>query len=72
MGAVAHERALTAHPHMLRHAYGFALADRGADTRLIQHYLGDRNIQHPGRYTGDTKLLVCFQIQRALYRTVQG
>jgi len=24
-----------AHAHMLRHARGFALADRGADTRLI-------------------------------------
>src|SRR5712691_8087973 len=24
-----------AHPHMLRHACGFALADQGADTRLI-------------------------------------
>jgi site-specific recombinase XerD len=29
-----------AHPHMLRHACGFALADQGADTRLIQDYLG--------------------------------
>jgi type 1 fimbriae regulatory protein FimB len=28
-----------AHPHMLRHACGFALADQGADTRLIQDYL---------------------------------
>ena len=33
-----------AHPHMLRHACGFALADQGADTRLIQDYLGHRNI----------------------------
>ena len=39
------------HPHMLRHAYGFALADQGADTRLIQDYLGHRNIQHTVRYT---------------------
>src|SRR5208337_1789002 len=37
---------LPAHPHMLRHACGFALADQGADTRLIQDYLGHRNIQH--------------------------
>ena len=29
---------LLAHPHMLRHACGFALADQGADTRLIQDY----------------------------------
>ncbi|EAP7414259.1 hypothetical protein EKO40_16820, partial [Salmonella enterica] len=32
-----------AHPHMLRHACGYALADNGADTRLIQDYLGHRN-----------------------------
>jgi type 1 fimbriae regulatory protein FimB len=42
---------LLAHPHMLRHACGFALADQGADTRLIQDYLGHRNIQHTVRYT---------------------
>jgi type 1 fimbriae regulatory protein FimB len=39
------------HPHVLRHACGFALADQGADTRLIQDYLGHRNIQHTVRYT---------------------
>ena len=27
---------LLADPHMLRHACGFALADQGADARLIQ------------------------------------
>ena len=37
--------ALPAHPHMLRHGCGFALADQGADTRLIQDYLEHRNIQ---------------------------
>jgi len=42
---------LAVHPHMLRHACGFALADQGADTRLIQDYLGHRNIQHTVRYT---------------------
>ena len=42
---------LLAHPHMLRHACGFALADQGADTRLIQDYLGHRNIQYTVRYT---------------------
>jgi type 1 fimbriae regulatory protein FimB len=41
----------SAHPHMLRHACGFALADQGADTRLIQDYLGHRNVQHTVRYT---------------------
>jgi type 1 fimbriae regulatory protein FimB len=36
---------------MLRHACGFALADQGADTRLIQDYLGHCNIQHTVKYT---------------------
>lgn len=45
------ELPLAAHPHMLRHACGYALADQGADTRLIQDYLGHRNIQHTVRYT---------------------
>jgi type 1 fimbriae regulatory protein FimB len=40
------------HPHMLRHASGFALTDHGADTRLIQDYLGHRNIQNTVHYTG--------------------
>jgi len=39
------------HPHMLRHSCGYALADRGIDTRLIQDYLGHRNIRHTVRYT---------------------
>jgi type 1 fimbriae regulatory protein FimB len=42
---------LRAHPHMLRHACGFALADQGADTRLIQDYLGHRKIEHTVKYT---------------------
>ena len=40
-----------AHPHMLRHACGFVLANQGADTRLIQNYLGHRNMQHTVMYT---------------------
>lgn len=39
------------HPHMLRHACGYALADLGADTRVIQDYLGHRNINHTVIYT---------------------
>ena len=39
------------HPHMLRHSCGFALANKGRDTRLIQDYLGHRNIQHTQIYT---------------------
>ena len=39
------------HPHMLRHACGFKLANEGHDTRSIQQYLGHRNIAHTVRYT---------------------
>jgi site-specific recombinase XerD len=39
------------HPHMLRHACGFALANKGHDTRALQAYLGHRNIQHTVKYT---------------------
>jgi integrase len=40
-----------AHPHMLRHATGYALANRGTDTRTLQAYLGHRSIQSTVRYT---------------------
>jgi len=39
------------HPHMLRHACGFKLANDGHDTRALQAYLGHKNIQHTVRYT---------------------
>ena len=39
------------HPHMLRHACGYRLANDGHDTRSLQHYLGHKNIQHTVRYT---------------------
>jgi type 1 fimbriae regulatory protein FimB len=42
---------LNIHPHMLRHACGYDLANRGADTRLIQGFLGHQNIQHTVKYT---------------------
>jgi type 1 fimbriae regulatory protein FimB len=42
---------LEIHPHMLRHACGYCLANRRADTRLIQDYLGHKNISHTVRYT---------------------
>jgi type 1 fimbriae regulatory protein FimB/type 1 fimbriae regulatory protein FimE len=35
----------------LRHACGYALANRGTDTRTQQAYLGHKNIQHTVRYT---------------------
>lgn len=40
-----------AHPHMLRHACGYSLANKGHDTRAVQAYLGHKNIQHTVRYT---------------------
>jgi len=43
--------AFKAHPHMLRHACGFMLANKGHDTRALQAHLGHRNIQHTVRYT---------------------
>jgi site-specific recombinase XerD len=36
---------------MLRHAFGYALANAGHDTRRIQDWLGNRSIQHTTRYT---------------------
>jgi type 1 fimbriae regulatory protein FimB len=39
------------HPHMLRHSCGFALANKGRDTRLIQDYLGHRNLRNTEIYT---------------------
>jgi site-specific recombinase XerD len=38
-------------PHMLRHSTGYYLANKGCDTRLIQDYLGHKNITHTVRYT---------------------
>lgn len=42
---------LKLHPHMLRHSCGFALANKGMDTRSLQHYLGHRRIEHTELYT---------------------
>ena len=39
------------HPHILRHACGYALANAGHDTRALQAWLGHKNIQHTVRYT---------------------
>jgi type 1 fimbriae regulatory protein FimB len=39
------------YPHMLRHSTGYYLANRNHDTRLIQDYLGHKNIAHTVRYT---------------------
>src|SRR5215468_2147819 len=39
------------HVHMLRHATGYALANRGMDTRRLQHFLGHASITNTVRYT---------------------
>jgi len=39
-----------AHPHMLRHACGYALAKKGYDARMLQLYLGHRGAQYATRY----------------------
>jgi site-specific recombinase XerD len=43
--------AIKPHLHMLRHVCGYALANRGHDTRALRAYLGRKNIQHTVRYT---------------------
>jgi len=53
---VAHagERAglpVKAYAHQLRHACGYYLANKGCDLRLIQDYLGHKQIQNTVRYT---------------------
>ena len=40
-----------AHAHMLRHAAGYMLASEGTDTRLIQDFLGHRDIRRTAHYT---------------------
>ena len=42
---------ITVHVHMLRHSCGYALANKGRDTRLIQDYLGHKNIANTAIYT---------------------
>jgi integrase len=39
------------HPHQLRHACGYKLANAKQDTRAIQLFMGHRNIQHTVKYT---------------------
>jgi integrase len=39
------------HVHMLRHSTGYALANRGMDTRRLQHFLGHASITNTVIYT---------------------
>jgi site-specific recombinase XerD len=54
-GIIPERRATSAgigtHPHMPRHACGYALANKGHDTRAIQGWLGHRSITSTAVYT---------------------
>ncbi|HEY9755412.1 MAG TPA: tyrosine-type recombinase/integrase [Oculatellaceae cyanobacterium] len=39
------------HPHMLRHSKGYQLANKGTDLRLIQGYMGHKNVSNTVIYT---------------------
>ena len=39
------------HPHMLRHACGYKIANESHDTRALQLYLGHKDIRHTTRYS---------------------
>ena len=43
--------AFPVHVHMVRHSTGYALANRGMDTRRLQHFLGHASITNTVRYT---------------------
>jgi site-specific recombinase XerD len=39
------------HPHMLRHAAGYMLTNAGFDLRLVQDFLGHKDIRMTAHYT---------------------
>ena len=45
------ELGIKTHPHMLRHSCGYHLANQGTDTRLIQEWLGHKDIKNTVGYT---------------------
>lgn len=47
---VAAKMPFAIHPHQLRHACGYKLINDGMDVRVLQSYLGHRNINHTVRY----------------------
>ena len=53
IGRVAAEAGLDikVHCHMMRHACGYFLVNRGYNTREIQDFLGHRDIKHTEKYT---------------------
>jgi type 1 fimbriae regulatory protein FimB/type 1 fimbriae regulatory protein FimE len=42
---------LPVHPHMLRHACGYHMINKGFDLRIVQAWLGHKNVQNTTRYT---------------------
>ena len=42
---------LAVHPHMLRYAAGYCLANQGLDAQLIQDFLGHADIRDTAQYT---------------------
>lgn len=42
---------LKIHPHALRHSCGYALVNKGTDTRTLQEYMGHASITNTVRYT---------------------
>jgi len=71
---VAHagERAglpVKAYAHQLRHGCGYYLANKGCDLRLIQDYLGHKQIQNTVRYTAEPSP-ICGTLLAIAVRTV--
>jgi integrase len=48
---IANLGALKVHPHALRHACGYAMVNKGVDTRTLQAYMGHAQITNTVRYT---------------------
>jgi Phage integrase family len=57
---------------MLRHACGYALANKGHDTRALQAYLGHRNIQHTVRYTEMSPTRIHRNAPQGIYTRLQS
>jgi type 1 fimbriae regulatory protein FimB/type 1 fimbriae regulatory protein FimE len=51
MKRAAAQLGMHAHPHQLRHACGFSLANQGRDTRSLQAFLGHKSITNTVKYT---------------------
>ena len=65
---------LKAHPHMLRHACGYALANKGHDTRAIQGWLGHRSITSTAVYTAlaPSRFKDFWRVRRPVQQDHQG